>query len=274
MPYGDSGHDESVIRFSKGHGTGNDFVIVVDVDNDAPLTPAQVARLCDRRMGIGGDGLLRLVRAGKHPDAVGMAAQAEWFMDYYNADGSTAEMCGNGVRVYAHALREKGLAAPDTLAVATRGGVKTVSRVDGEYSVDIGPVRLGASATATVSDRRYVGTAAYIPNPHLVCRVDDIDSLDLTSAPRVDPAQFPEGVNVEFVEPVAAGIRMRVYGRGVGETLSCGTGACAAAAVAVNSQGECIVDVPGGRLTVTVTPDTIHLRGPAAIVAEGTTDLV
>ncbi|HIV57426.1 MAG TPA: diaminopimelate epimerase [Candidatus Stackebrandtia faecavium] len=264
-----------MIRFSKGHGTGNDFVIVSDPDNAEPLTSAQIAALCDRRRGIGGDGLLRIVRASRHPDAAGMAADAEWFMDYYNADGSIAEMCGNGVRVYAQALREAGLEKADSVAIATRAGVKTVTRVDGEYQVDMGPVRLDGDATAVLAaGRAYSGKRAYMPNPHLVCRVDDIDTLDLTEAPRVDHERFPDGVNVEFIEPTPEGIRMRVHERGVGETLSCGTGACAAAAVVVGNQGECVVEVPGGRLTVTVTPDTILLRGQAVIVAEGTTVLV
>src|SRR5687768_2356819 len=98
------------MRFAKGHGTGNDFVVLPDADGALPLTPALVAALCDRRRGIGADGVLRVVRTAAHPDAEASADVAEWFMDYWNADGSHAEMCGNGVRVYARFLVEAGLA--------------------------------------------------------------------------------------------------------------------------------------------------------------------
>ncbi|MGH8878446.1 MAG: diaminopimelate epimerase, partial [Stackebrandtia sp.] len=121
--------------FAKGHGTGNDFVILADPDNARPLTNWQIADLCDRRSGIGGDGLLRVVRAAKHPDAAAMASEAEWFMDYYNADGGIAEMCGNGVRVFARYLLTKGLADSGDIPVATRAGLRTVTRVGEEFRV-------------------------------------------------------------------------------------------------------------------------------------------
>lgn len=293
MAGGVGGHHGRVIRFAKGHGTGNDFVIVDDADNARPLTPHQIAALCDRRTGIGGDGLLRVVRAAKHPDGVGQAGEAEWFMDYYNADGSVAEMCGNGVRVFVAHLRAAGLVDDSVLPVATRAGMRTVVTEGAVHRVDMGPARIGPAAVAELDGVTHSGVAVSMGNPHLVCRVPDPDLLDLTRAPRVDPALFTDGVNVEFVADVVGAkatgsgpekhsglsgrvghIRMRVHERGVGETLSCGTGACATAAVALGGPGVCEVDVPGGRLTVTVTDTTTLLAGPAVLVATGETDLV
>ena len=265
------------MRFTKGHGTGNDFVILPDPDGAIALTPELVAALCDRRRGIGADGVLRVVRAAKHPDAAGQAADAEWFMDYWNADGSYAEMCGNGVRVYLRYLLDHGLAAGDRIPVATRGGTK-IGFIGAEIAVDLGAPRLGERANTTVGGFTYAGTAVDMGNPHLVCRVSDLDILDLTRAPEVDPASFPDGANVEFATPVADDrVTMRVYERGSGETLSCGTGACAVAAVhlrdAGRDSGTVTVDVPGGRLTVTVDGPTCLLAGPAVLVADGEINL-
>ncbi|ADD44214.1 diaminopimelate epimerase [Stackebrandtia nassauensis] len=264
----------SATAFSKGHGTGNDFVILADPDNAAPLTNWQIADLCDRRSGIGGDGLLRVVRSAKHPEAVELSSEAEWFMDYYNADGSVAEMCGNGVRVFARYLLEHDLAEPGDIPLATRAGLRTVSCVGDEFRVDMGPARFEGASEAIVDGRRYAGTRVSMGNPHLVCRVDDPYTLDLHKVPAVDAQLFPTGVNVEFITGPANHITMRVHERGVGETRSCGTGAVAAAAVALGGVGTCTVDVPGGTLTVTVSTDTTTLTGPAVIVAEGHTNLV
>ncbi|MGH8794628.1 MAG: diaminopimelate epimerase [Stackebrandtia sp.] len=261
------------MEFAKGHGTGNDFVVVADVDGARPLTARQIAGLCDWRTGVGGDGLLRVVRASKHPDGVDQADQAEWFMDYYNADGSLAEMCGNGVRVYARYLLAHGLAEGPRIPVATRAGVRAVTVEDDQLSVDMGPTLIGDAAEAVVDGVAYPGVRASTGNPHLVCRADDLDALNLTVPPLVDPKLFGDGVNVEFIRGRAPAIQMRVHERGVGETASCGTGACAAAAVALDGPGACAVDVPGGRLTVTVAPETTTLTGPAVLVAEGRTSL-
>jgi diaminopimelate epimerase len=272
--------------FAKGHGTGNDFVILPDPDGELPLTPALVAALCDRRRGIGADGVLRVVRAAAHPDAVGVADAAEWFMDYWNADGSTAEMCGNGVRVYSRYLIESGLltTADARLRVATRAGVVRVVVGDDTISAEMGFPKVYVESAATVQGRRFIGTAVDVGNPHLVCPVDEdtLRSLDLTDQPHVDPVVFPHGVNVEFAVagPAPAGAdlyrRMRVYERGSGETLSCGSGACAVAAVALRdaglTDGLVIVDVPGGRLTVTFDRGGCWLAGPAVLVAHGELD--
>lgn len=277
---GAAGDEPGRLAFAIGHGTGNDFVILPDPDGRMALTPALVAALCDRRRGIGGDGVLRVVRAAKHPDAAGYAGEAEWFMDYWNADGSCAEMCGNGVRVFTRYLIDSGLADVDPagLPLATRAGVVRAVVGDREIAAALAQPRIGGTSTATVDGQAFAGTVVDCGNPHLVCTGladDQLSTLDLARAPGYDPAVFPAGVNVEFVAPVAElHVRMRVYERGSGETLSCGSGACAVAAAVLRDAGldagTVTVDVPGGRLTVTLDGDTCWLAGPAVIVATGT----
>ncbi|MFG1676779.1 diaminopimelate epimerase [Micromonospora sp. NPDC049282] len=273
------------MEFTKGHGTGNDFVILPDPDGALDLTPGLVAALCDRRRGLGGDGVLRVVRAAKHPEGAALAGEAEWFMDYWNSDGSFAEMCGNGARVFVRYLLGTGLVTPSggTLPVATRAGLVR-ARVEGaDVAVEMRRPRLHDAATATLGGLTLTGAAVDVGNPHLVCALPaalELAGLDLTRAPEVDPSVFPTGVNVEFTTPgepvdgTDAHVLMRVYERGSAETLSCGTGACAVAAVALRDVGRetgiVAVDVPGGRLTVTVTADSCWLAGPAVLVATGT----
>jgi diaminopimelate epimerase len=266
------------IPYVKGHGTENDFVIVPDLDGRMDLSPTLVAALCDRRAGLGADGVLRVLRADS-----GTGSRASWFMDYRNGDGSLAETCGNGVRVFARYLVDAGLAVPGTLAIGTRAGVVT-ARVgaSGDVTVDMGPVQLPdlGAVEVTVGERTWPATPVRIPNPHAVAFVGDLaEAGDLTSPPKVTPADaYPEGVNVEFVVRRGPGhIAMRVHERGVGETRSCGTGACAAAvatAVRARAAGGAswpyAVDVPGGRLTVDWRPDGhVELSGPAVLVASG-----
>ncbi|NUV45190.1 diaminopimelate epimerase, partial [Streptomyces sp. CAI-24] len=220
------------ITFLKGHGTENDFVIVPDPDNALALPAPVVARICDRRAGIGADGVLHVVRSAAHPEARDMAAEAEWFMDYRNADGSIAEMCGNGVRVFAHYLQREGLVEQGGLAVATRGGIKQVHIAkDGDITVSMGRALLPEeSATVAVGERSWPSRNVNMGNPHAVAFVDDLAHAgDLLSAPPVSPAAvYPEGVNVEFVvDRGPRHVAMRVHERGSGETRSCGTGACA-----------------------------------------------
>jgi diaminopimelate epimerase len=281
--------DDGAVLFTKGHGTGNDFVILADPDGTLELTPALVAALCDRHRGIGADGVLRVVRSAKHPDAVGLAGDAEWFMDYWNADGSIAEMCGNGVRVFTRYLISSGLAtAPeDGLPVATRAGVVRAVAGERTISVHMTTPRVYAASTATVGQLTVPGMAVDCGNPHLVCGLHDgvsLSSLNLFTAPGFDPALFPAGTNVEFVaagEPVEGAdvhVHMRVYERGSAETLSCGSGALAVGAVALRDAGlpagVVAVDVPGGRLSVTATADGAWwLAGPAVLVASGEIDV-
>lgn len=262
------------LPFAKGHGTGNDFVVVPDPNGEIDLSPEAVAALCDRRRGVGGDGLLRVVRTANQPEVADRSGDADWFMDYRNADGSVAEMCGNGVRVYARYLLEAGLASAPRVPILTRAGLVTAEVGPEIIAVDMPMPGVLGPATARLSGVDYAGTVATCGNPNLVCRVGEPDELDLTHAPELDPEAFPAGANVEFVAGVAdLHIRMRVVERGVGETLSCGSGACAAAAVVLRdadrSTGEVTVDVPGGRLTVIVDEDRCILAGPAVIVAIG-----
>ncbi|MFI6288570.1 diaminopimelate epimerase [Streptomyces sp. NPDC051018] len=279
------------IAFLKGHGTENDFVIVPDPGNEVDLPASAVARLCDRRAGIGGDGLLHVVRSAAHPEARAMADEAEWFMDYRNADGSIAEMCGNGVRVFARYLQLAGHTGAGDLAVATRGGVKKVHLAksatpseDGDITVFMGRATLpGESVTVTVDGRAWPARNVGMGNPHAVVFVDDLDHAgDLRSEPSFAPAAvYPNGVNVEFVaDRGERHVAMRVHERGSGETRSCGTGACAVAVAAARRDGAdpsatgvpvtYTVDLPGGRLVITERPDgEIEMTGPAVIVAEG-----
>ena len=282
------------LTFAKGQATGNDFVIVPDPDGQLILNPELVAGLCDRRFGIGGDGLLRVVRTAADPELaafVGGSGAAEWFMDYRNADGSLAEMCGNGVRVFARYLVETELVAVGEFVIGTRSGPVPVVVSPDAVSLTLGPTRvLGASSARLTGDGRLgglelPGLAVDCGNPHLVCPLPagiELVDADLSRPPEVDRELFPAGANVELIAPLpgeaelgADHIRMRVHERGVGETLSCGSGACAAAAavrhVAGHRSGVVTVDVSGGRLLVALTPEDCVLTGPAVIVAHGTT---
>ena len=283
------------LSFLKGHGTQNDFVIVPDPDGLLDLGPAAVARLCDRRAGIGGDGLLRIVRSAADPAAAAMADEAEWFMDYRNADGSIAEMCGNGVRVFARYLVHAGLAKPGPLAVATRAGVRRARVAEdaadgtpGEVTVDMGRAALPGpdGVEVAVGERVWPARNVNMGNPHAVAFVADLaEAGDLFTAPRTGPeGVYPDGVNVEFVvDRGPRHVAMRVHERGSGETMSCGTGACAVAVAAARRDGldpgvtgEAVrytVDVPGGRLRIEEFPDgRVEMTGPAEIVATGTLD--
>lgn len=286
------------VSFTKGHGTGNDFVIVPDPDGLLELSDDQVAVLCDRRFGIGADGILRVVRTNAIDEGVEPTASesstgpAEWFMDYRNADGSAAEMCGNGIRVFARYLAEVGWASLDDgpLAIGTRAGVKTVTRSELGLEVDLGPWRV-EDADVLVRARGIgaprPGLGIDVGNPHVVVALPDtreLDGLDLTAQPQLHP-EPAQGANVEFVVPAdplvrdgVGAIRMRVFERGVGETLSCGTGVAAAALAVRHWAGPAApdhwtVDVPGGTLGVRM-PEVdgerhVLLSGPATLVYSG-----
>ena len=273
------------MRFAKGHGTENDFVILPDPDGALDLTPELVARLCDRRAGIGGDGVLRVVRTAALgadlPARAASSAQAEWFMDYRNADGSIAEMCGNGVRVFARYLLESGLASGDRVDVGTRAGLRPASvEADGEITVDMGRPEVLGGSSAELAGAALEGLRISVGNPHLAVLLDagaDLEGLDLSGAPAYPAADFPDGANLELVRPAGPGrIDMRVHERGSGETRSCGTGIVAAAVAASAAAGDpegaaatWRVRVPGGVCTVYLDARGARLRGPAVIVAEG-----
>lgn len=281
------------LRFTKGHGTRNDFVLLFDEHGELDVTADLVSALCDRRGGIGGDGVIRAVRAANLEAGSGFAPNL-WFMDYWNADGSTSEMCGNGARVFAAFLESAANEALTTgLTIATRGGLRTLTSLGGgHYAVAMGAWTLGdaaqgfdAEVSATGLSRPHPALSVDVGNPHHVVALATLDALvglDLTQAPTVDPAPV-HGSNVEFVvtrggslvNGVPHGrVRMRVHERGSGETESCGTGACAVA-LAVRAWGGpgapdvWDVEVPGGLVTVRIEGDQTVLEGPAILVAEG-----
>ena len=289
-----------MVAFTKGHGTGNDFVIIADPDGALELRPEQVAVLCDRHFGIGADGVLRVIRAtalDEDSAKAAAAAGAEWFMDYRNADGSLAEMCGNGVRVFAHYLLRSGLvslAADEPLKVGTRAGVRTVTQVRNGYEVDLGLWSLDGGEPLARPKGLTVprpGQGINVGNPHVVVALaseEELESLDLTVIPILDP-EPAAGANIEFVVPgeplVRDGVghvRMRVHERGVGETLSCGTGVAATALAVRHWAGQDApdlwsVDVPGGTLGVRMFSaddgEHVALSGPAQLVYTGEIDL-
>lgn len=293
------GRVTSAIPFTKGHGTGNDFVLFADPEGRIDLDADELAALADRHFGVGADGVIRAVRSAHLPDGAASLAEdpaAEWFMDYHNADGSPAEMCGNGIRVFGAYLLAEGLldlGIGETVAIGTRGGVRQLTRTADGFEVDLGPFVVAGEAMVAADglevDRP--GLAVGVGNPHVVVALaddDELEGLDLAHAPVVTPRP-PDGVNVEFVVPgdplVADGvgrIRMRVHERGSGETLSCGTGAAAAALATRHWAGERApdawrVEVPGGVVGVRVTPsangDRVLLAGPAELVFSGTMKL-
>jgi diaminopimelate epimerase len=267
----------AALRYVKGHGTANDFIVLADPEAELELTERFVRAVCDRRTGLGADGVLRVVRTDRMPDAVaGDEPDARWFMDYRNADGSVAEMCGNGIRVFARYLIESGFAAPGRLRIATRDGIKTVDApASGDVTVDMGVAQtLGTPCEVVLDGVSYPGVAVSVGNPHVVVAVDDPQQLGDLDGLRVTPADaFPDGVNVEFVARVRPNeFRVRVHERGVGETFSCGTGACAVVAALGESSAapSYAVDLPGGRLRITRCDDGhLLLSGPAVLVAQG-----
>jgi len=277
----------ATLSFAKLHGTANDFVYV-DARGGFPGDPATLApRLCDRRRGIGADGLILLLPA---------AGDADCRMEIYNADGSRPEMCGNGIRGLAKFVHDRGLLRAEPLRVETDAGVKTLrSTVENgrvtRVTVDMGaPVWDGPSipvaATGEIIDRplevagrTYQVTCVSMGNPHCVVFLDDVAGLDLPDlGPRFEHHPFfPRRVNTEFVRVQSPErLVMRVWERGAGETQSCGTGACAAAAVAYRRGlvgTRVTVDVLGGALTVALG-DTVRLGGPVVHVFDVDIDIV
>lgn len=282
------------LAFTKGHGTENDFLLLFDEHGKLDLSPGLVRALCDRRAGIGADGVLRAVRSGDLPDGQGFDPDV-WFMDYRNADGSLAEMCGNGARVFAAYLeREAGVDFGEGREIGTRAGGRQVTAIGGgRYSVGMGRWTLsgGGTADAEVTPRDYPSALPAVRvdvgNPHTVAAISslaELSALDLSRPPVVEP-EPPNGTNVEFVVPLdplggpRGRIQMRVYERGVGETRSCGTGACAAAIASMAWEGdgaphEWDVEVPGGELTVRLRGSEATLEGPAVLVGDGLVDLL
>ena len=290
----------ATLEFTKGHGTGNDFVLFEDADGVIDLTTAQIAAICDRHFGVGADGILRAVKSINIPEGAAALAEdsgAEWFMDYRNADGSVAEMCGNGIRVFSRFLLERGLAVLEvggTLPIGTRSGVRDVQRNATGFQADLGRWALEGGEPLVRAKELPVarpGLGINVGNPHIVVALasrDELESADLTYVPVIEPEPV-EGANVEFVVPseplVRDGvghIRMRVHERGSGETLSCGTGAVAAALAFRHWAGsgapnQWRVDVAGGTVGVRMFPtedgEHVSLSGPAELVFDGTLEV-
>jgi diaminopimelate epimerase len=277
------------MHFAKYQGTGNDFVMLSDVEDEIRLTPELVRRLCDRRFGIGADGVIRIA-----PPSSG----GDFFMDYVNSDGSIGEMCGNGIRCLALFARHNGLTDHDRIAVETRAGLKLVTISNTGVAVDMGPPIFdpvaipvlwegsdALHAKIELRDEMMELACLSMGNPHAVAFVDDPSSVPLRHfGPAVEHHDaFPNGTNVEFVRVVAPGhIEMRVWERGSGETLGCGTGAAAAAVAARllrDTNSSMTVSLPGGDLTVEwrgslVETSSVFLSGPAERVFEGRIDLI
>lgn len=259
------------IQFTKGHGTGNDFVLILDKVGQLDLSEAEIRKICDRNFGIGADGLIvvRPTAGSEVEDLLSEEPGATWFMDYRNRDGSKAEMCGNGIRVFARFLLENSLAeipAGSTLPVATRAGIKDLTQTATGFAVDLGPWKISEDEVLVRAQGLQVarpGLHVNLGNPHVVVALADLEeleNLELYRAPLLEPASGA-GANVEFVVPGdplveegVASLTMRVHERGVGETLSCGTGV-AASAIAIRhwaggTQNNWRVYVPGGELAV------------------------
>jgi diaminopimelate epimerase len=288
------------LHFTKGHGTGNDFVVFADPDGLIDLSQEQLAAIADRHFGVGADGVIRAVRSRSLPDGAAALAEddsAEWFMDYHNADGSPSEMCGNGIRVYARFLVENGfveLGNGQTIAIGTRGGVRDVQGNASGFQVDLGRWSLDGGEPLVRAKNLQVarpGLGINVGNPHVVVALSseaELEAADLSFIPVLEP-EAPHGANVEFVVPLeplvkdgVGRIRMRVHERGSGETLSCGTGAAAAALATRHWAGQGApnqwkVEVPGGTLGVRMWPaedgEHVSLSGPAELVFEGSLEL-
>ena len=288
------------LRFTKGQGTGNDFVLFSDPEGDTELTTTQIVAVCDRQFGVGADGVIRAVRSANLDDGAAALAEnpkATWFMDYWNADGSVSEMCGNGIRVFTKYLLDQGLAElhpGESIAIGTRAGVRTVSRSAGGFQADLGTWRLDGGEPLVRAKNLPVarpGLGVDVGNPHIVVALaddDELDGLDLGYLPIIDPVPAA-GANVEFVVPAdplvedgVGRIRMRVHERGSGETLSCGTGAVASALAVrywagAGAPNDWRVQVPGGVLGVRVVEmgdgEHVMLSGPAELVFDGVLSL-
>lgn len=277
------------MRFAKYHGTGNDFVMLEDLEDRQTLSSELVASLCDRHMGVGADGVIRIAPS----------AEADFFMDYWNADGNVAETCGNGIRCLAKYVYDRGLTSKTELRVDTRNGAKdlflTIS--DGTVSsvrVDMGtpaftrreipmagpPEETFVDEPMTAGDATYRATAVSMGNPHLVL-IGDIEpahvDLQVLGPALQRHIDFPEQTNVEFARVSDGVVDVRVWERGSGQTMACGTGACASlvAASRIGLVGrQATIRFPGGELEVEWAPDgRVYLTGPATFVFEGEMDV-
>lgn len=263
------------MHFTKMHGLGNDYLYVF---GDVPDNIAELSqKLSDRHFGAGSDGMIY----------IGPSQIADFGMRIFNADGSEAAMCGNGIRCVGKYVYDKGYTDKTNLTIETMSGIRTLEmqvrsgRVR-SVTVDMGTVEVGKELSLEVGGRTVTGTPVSVGNPHFVIFVNDIDEVPLTElGPRIEKHEvFPGGINVEFVQVLAEDrIRMRVWERGSGVTMACGTGACASAAAAVRTD-RCGTDSPvtvvldGGQLEIDIGDDgTVMMTGPAETVYEGEVEL-
>ncbi|HEY7917362.1 MAG TPA: diaminopimelate epimerase [Acidimicrobiales bacterium] len=255
------------LNLTKHHGAGNDFLVLVDVADASPVDPVVVRALCDRRFGIGADGVIRIIHGG---------SEADLRMDLHNADGGVAEMSGNGIRCLAQAAVAAGLVEPPRFTVGTLCGVRVVEYRPGatadaaDASVEMGAATLGPDQPQQFAERR--ARQVDMGNPHLVLLGPDPALVDVAELGNRLQGVHPGGINVEFIAagPGSNALTLRVWERGVGETQACGTGSAAAAAAARSwgLVGETVeVHNPGGTLRVELAGGGIRLSGPVRRVA-------
>jgi diaminopimelate epimerase len=266
--------DGAQLRLSKHHGAGNDFLVLLDAHDDRIVSGPEVRALCDRRRGIGADGLVRAVVAPTSGSLV---------MELRNADGGVAEMSGNGIRCMVQAAVHAGLVEPGEVVVHTVAGVRTVHYRAGDRpglgyaGVDRGAAVLGEDLPVPDVPGARAARRVDMGNPHVVILGDAVGPEVVARIGARLEGTITGGANVEFVWPGPADgeLTMRVWERGVGPTLACGTGACAAAAAA-HASGlvgrQVRVHNPGGPLDVTLGDDGIELAGPTQWVADVTVD--
>lgn len=274
------------MRFTKMHGIGNDYVYVNCFEETVPDPAAMARKVSDRHFGIGSDGLI-LIRPSE---------RADFWMDMYNADGSSAQMCGNGIRCVAKYVHDRSLTDKTDFTIESGGAIKTLHlTLDAAGQTALVTVGMGApilnpaeipvrgdgerfvNVPVEVAGKVWRMTAVSMGNPHAVTFVDDVDVLEL---PVIGPQfehhpLFPERVNTEFVRVIdRRTLQMRVWERGAGETLACGTGACASLVAAVLN-GLCdrtaTLKLRGGDLQITWDDDEIRMTGPATFVFDGET---
>lgn len=273
------------IEFFKYQGTGNDFIIIDEIDSIIGITPEEIRKLCDRHFGIGADGVI-FARPSE---------AADFMMDYYNPDGSKAEMCGNGIRCYAAYLYHSGRATKTEIRLETASGLKVVSMQVKAGAVDLVTVDMGkpnfipAMIPIDTDMNEFVNqpvidgeinvsaTCLSMGNPHCVIFVDDLSTVPIRDyGPRIEKLSlFPKGVNVEFAKVISErDLEIIVWERGAGETLSCGTGACAAVVAAARggiTKKRVMVKVPGGKLQIYWSDSgCVFLTGPAKEIFAGT----
>ncbi len=272
-----------LLKFTKMHGAGNDFVVIDLISQRCKLRPRDIRKLADRRFGVGCDQVLIVEPPG--------SPEVDFRYRIYNADGNEVEQCGNGARCFARFVRDKRLTRKRVITVETHAGIITLRiRDNHRVEVDMGApifapeaIPFEAAEQASCYTLNAGGTeleigALSMGNPHAVQRVEDVDKVDIAQlGPLIEHHQrFPQGVNAGFMQLVSEQeIKLRVFERGVGETLACGTGACAAVVYGLSRgwlRDTVTVNLPGGKLSISWAGQghPVIMTGPTAVVFEGT----